>query len=170
MISCVVYTFFMTTIRFAVFALGSSSYPNFCAFGKFIDDVLGDLGGDRLMDVALGDDLSGQEQEFRQWGRDVFKKCGEVFGLDMSEMSKASMSLKTITLTKENTRFHAVNDLKIPLDVLLSKFHNKKVEKCKIKRNPINLHGEASSKRSTVLVEITKSDGVSFKQQFLIIQ
>lgn len=58
--------------RFAVFALGSSAYPNFCAFGKHIDGLLGDLGGERLLEVTCGDELSGQEQTFKSWAQKVF--------------------------------------------------------------------------------------------------
>lgn len=87
-----------------MFALGSSAYPNFCSFGKFLDNILGELGGERLMKIVLGDDLCGQEQEFRKWACEVFKTSCEVFCLDLNDMSEASMSLKSETLTKENTR------------------------------------------------------------------
>jgi nitric-oxide synthase, brain len=137
-----------------VFALGSSAYPNFCSFGKFLDNILGELGGERLMKIVLGDDLCGQEQEFRKWACEVFKTSCDVFCLDLNDMSEASMSLKSETLTKENTRFQAVKDFHIPLSALLSKYHNKKVQACKVKNKPINLHGGASTERSTVLVEI----------------
>lgn len=143
-----------TPRRFAVFALGSSAYPNFCSFGKFLDNILGEMGGERLMKIVLGDDLCGQEQEFRKWACEVFKTSCEVFCLDLNDMSEASMSLKSETLTKENTRFQAVKDFHIPLSALLSKYHNKKVQECKVKNKPINLHGGASTERSTVLVEI----------------
>lgn len=137
-----------------MFALGSSAYPNFCSFGKFVDNVLGELGGERLMKIVLGDDLCGQEQEFRKWACEVFKKSCDTFCLDQSDMSEASMSLKSETLTKENTRFQPVKDFHIPLNEMLSKYHNKKVQACKVKNKPINLHGGASTERSTVLVEI----------------
>jgi nitric-oxide synthase, brain len=137
-----------------VFALGSSAYPNFCSFGKFLDNILGELGGERLMKIVLGDDLCGQEQEFRRWACEVFKTSCEVFCLDLNEMSEASMTLKSETLTKENTRFQAVKDFNIPLSARLSKYHNKKVTVCKVKNKPINLHGGATTERSTVLVEI----------------
>lgn len=104
------------------------------------------------MKIVLGDDLCGQEQEFRKWACEVFKTACEVFCLE--DVSEASMSLKSETLTKENTRFQAVKDLNIPLSALLSKYHNKKVQACKVKNKPINLHGGASTERSTVLVEI----------------
>lgn len=63
----------LSNVRFAVFALGSSAYPNFCAYGKYVDTVLGELGGERLCKVAYGDEMCGQEHAFRKWAPDVFK-------------------------------------------------------------------------------------------------
>jgi nitric-oxide synthase len=145
-------------IRFAVFALGSSAYPNFCSFGKFVDNLLGELGGERLMKIVLGDDLCGQEQEFRKWGCDVFRKACDAFCLDMNEISESSISLKGETLTKENTRFQVVKNPTLPLCNLLSKYHNKKVYACKVKSKPKSLHGAAD--KNTILLEI-EIDNVS---------
>lgn len=58
-----------------MFALGSSAYPNFCNFGKYLDNLLGDLGGERLVEVTCGDELAGQEQQFKKWAAEVFKVC-----------------------------------------------------------------------------------------------
>lgn len=63
----------LSNVRFAVFALGSSAYPNFCAFGQYVDNILGELGGERLLRVAYGDEMCGQEQSFRKWAPEVFK-------------------------------------------------------------------------------------------------
>lgn len=63
----------LSNVRFAVFALGSSAYPNFCAFGQYVDNILGELGGERLLKVAFGDEMCGQEQTFRKWAPEVFK-------------------------------------------------------------------------------------------------
>lgn len=63
----------MFSVRFAVFALGSSAYPNFCAFGKYVDNLLGELGGERLLKMATGDEMCGQEQAFRKWAPQIFR-------------------------------------------------------------------------------------------------
>lgn len=153
-------------IRFAVFALGSSAYPNFCSFGKFVDNLLGELGGERLMKIVLGDDLCGQEQEFRKWACDVYKKSCDAFCLDTNEISDVAMALKGESLSIENTRFIVVKDLSIPLNVLLSKYYNKNVHTCRVKRKPINLHDLAE--KNTILVEIT-IDSVSGSLNFKIV-
>lgn len=59
--------------RFAVFALGSSAYPNFCAFGRYVDNLLGELGGERLIKLSTGDELAGQDQAFRSWAAEIFQ-------------------------------------------------------------------------------------------------
>lgn len=62
----------LSNVRFAVFALGSSAYPNFCAFGKYVDNLLGELGGERLVKMEHGDEMCGQDQAFRKWAKEVF--------------------------------------------------------------------------------------------------
>ena len=59
--------------RFGVFALGSSAYSNFCAFGYHIDSLLSSLGGQRIIPVTTGDELNGQEQAFKSWAPKFFK-------------------------------------------------------------------------------------------------
>jgi len=63
---------FERVYRFAVFGLGSSAYPNFCAFGSYVDNLLGELGGERLIKLTKGDEMCGQEQAFKKWATDVF--------------------------------------------------------------------------------------------------
>ena len=60
-------------VRFSVFGLGSRAYPNFCAFAHYIDNMLSNLGGERISKMGEGDELCGQEEAFRNWAKDVFK-------------------------------------------------------------------------------------------------
>lgn len=62
----------MNCYRFAVFGLGSSAYPNFCAFGSYVDNLLGELGGERLIKLGKGDEMCGQEPAFKKWATEVF--------------------------------------------------------------------------------------------------
>ena len=52
---------------YAVFALGSTAYPNFCAFGRRLDKDLASLGAKRMQPLAEGDELKGQQQIFKSW-------------------------------------------------------------------------------------------------------
>lgn len=60
-------------VKYSVFALGNSSYPKFCSFGKLVDTMLEELGAERLYETGLGDELCGQEQSFNEWSPAVFK-------------------------------------------------------------------------------------------------
>lgn len=67
--------------RFAVFALGSSAYPNFCAFGAYVDNLLGELGGERLTKLTTGDEMCGQQQAFVKWAPEVFRVGTLIFDI-----------------------------------------------------------------------------------------
>ncbi|XP_058453237.1 nitric oxide synthase [Malaya genurostris] len=152
----------LSNVRFAVFALGSSAYPNFCAYGKYIDNILGELGGERLMRMATGDEICGQEQAFRKWAPEVFKIACETFCLDPEEtLVDANFALQG-ELSENTVRFAPVTEHE-PLDQALSKFHNKKTSECSMKRKAISLHeGSQGSERSTILVEII-AEGMDYE-------
>lgn len=52
--------------------MGSSAYPNYCSFGKYLNGIMEELGGTRIMDIVCGDELAGQEKAFRKWAPNVF--------------------------------------------------------------------------------------------------
>ena len=56
-----------------MFGLGSTAYPNFCAYARAMDTLMGNLGGERIMTMGEGDELSGQEESYRRWAQEVFK-------------------------------------------------------------------------------------------------
>nr|XP_023011652.1 nitric oxide synthase [Leptinotarsa decemlineata] len=144
----------LSNVRFAVFALGSSAYPNFCAFGKYVDNLLGELGGERLLKMASGDELCGQEQAFRKWAPQIFQVACETFCLDDDDtLLEATMTLQSESLTAQNVRF--VESRATAAPVGLSKCHNKKVSVSKLLRRT-NLHGEKSTK-ATLLLEFRSS-------------
>ena len=67
---------------FSVFALGSSAYPNFCAFGKSVDHALITLGAEKVYPLDEGDELCGQEQAFQLWSKGVLTVCTKYLPLD----------------------------------------------------------------------------------------
>lgn len=97
----------LSNIRFAVFALGSSAYPNFCAFGRFVDNMLAELGGERIAKIATGDELCGQEQVFTEWSKKLFREAVEVFCIgdevNMSEVLQTA-SLRRTTWTTQDVK------------------------------------------------------------------
>ena len=56
-----------------MFGLGSTAYPNFCAFAHAIDTMMGQMGAERLLEIGEGDELAGQEEAFKEWAKNVFR-------------------------------------------------------------------------------------------------
>ncbi|XP_071050182.1 nitric oxide synthase, salivary gland isoform X2 [Onthophagus taurus] len=140
----------LSNVRFAVFALGSSAYPNFCAFGQYVDNLLLELGGERLLKMACGDEMCGQEQAFRKWAPDVFRVACETFCLDDDDaLLEATITLQSENLSSSTVRF--VESKPKDLVSSLSKCYNKQVYSTKL-LNRTNLHGEKST-RATLALE-----------------
>ena len=150
----------LSNVRFAVFALGSSAYPNFCSFGKYVDNMLGELGGERLMDITTGDEICGQEQAFSKWAPEVFTVACEAFCLDSEEfLRRGIISIGTDALTENTARFTLVNEYNHLKN--LSLFHSKKISECVVKEKATNLLADTNgSERSTILLKIN-AEGVS---------
>ncbi|XP_015598208.1 nitric oxide synthase, salivary gland [Cephus cinctus] len=141
----------LSNVRFAVFALGSSAYPNFCAFGRYVDNLLGELGGERLLRLAQGDEMCGQEQAFRKWAAETFAVACETFCLDNDDTSlEIALSLGSDTLSAGTVRF--VESDPQPITKALSKCHNRNVTTCSMLKKTY-LNGSDSS-GATLLLEL----------------
>ncbi|XP_039248117.2 nitric oxide synthase 1-like isoform X2 [Styela clava] len=156
----------LANLRFAVFGLGSRAYPHFCAFAHAIDTLLGELSGDRLLEIGEGDELCGQEESFRNWAKKVFQIACETFcvGEDVS-VEAASASLAGQDRSWSPNKFRIAVD---PEDVEepallegLSNFHKKKVSGCKLKKRTNLQSGEQD--RGTILVEFDSSSSSEIK-------
>lgn len=117
--------------RFGVFALGSSAYPNFCAYGKYLDTVLAELGGERVSRLGIGDELCGQEQSFNDWATQIFGQACDVFcltdELDMTEVMKRA-TLKPMLWSKENVRLEENATAAVETEQLKETIKTKRVE------------------------------------------
>ncbi|XP_076253398.1 nitric oxide synthase isoform X1 [Rhynchophorus ferrugineus] len=139
----------LSNVRFAVFALGSSAYPNFCAFGKYVDNVLGKLGGERLLKLTTGDEMCGQQQAFMKWAPQIFKHACESFCLDEDEtILEATASLQSESLTQNTVRF--VEAKRDDTASALAKCHKKKVVSATLVKRT-NLLNENASKATLLL-------------------
>ena len=150
----------LSNIRFAVFALGSSAYPNFCAFGRFVDNMLSELGGERIARLATGDELCGQEQAFTDWSRKVFTEAVEVFcvgdEVNMSEIFSTA-SLRKTTLSLEDIKL-IPTDAPLHIASCLSSGSHRKVV-------PLTLHSviplyeiQGEDTRKTIRVKLELQD------------
>ncbi|XP_071633462.1 nitric oxide synthase isoform X2 [Temnothorax longispinosus] len=152
----------LSNVRFAVFALGSSAYPNFCAFGRYVDNLLGELGGERLARLAQGDEMCGQEQTFRKWAGDIFAIACETFCLDDDDtLLEVALSLGSEALSAATVRF--VEAAPQPIAKALNKCHNRNVTMCTMLRRT-NLSRDESS-GTTLLLELDDIVGmdISYK-------
>jgi nitric-oxide synthase, brain len=151
----------LSNVKFAVFALGSTAYPNYCAFGKYLDNMLADLGGERLMDLATGDEICGQEQAYREWAPEVFKQACESFCLEAAQsLSIASKAMKREQLTEEMLRLEPIAKA-TAMDEALAKYHNKKAKICTANGAPTCLHEVTNdAERLTMIIKL-KTNNVS---------
>ncbi len=66
--------FKLPKLKYGVLALGDTSYPMFCKAGEDVDHQLGNLGGERIVDIRRCDvDF---EHEAQSWMNDVLQKLG----------------------------------------------------------------------------------------------
>ena len=54
-------------LEYAVFGLGNTEYEIFNAMGKFFDASIEKLGGNRILELGLGDDSDDLEADFEKW-------------------------------------------------------------------------------------------------------
>ncbi|XP_049716956.1 nitric oxide synthase, inducible isoform X1 [Elephas maximus indicus] len=139
--------------RYAVFGLGSSTYPRFCAFAHDIDQKLSQLGASQLTLTGEGDELSGQEEAFRSWAVQTFKAACEIFDIRGKHHIQIP-KLYTSSETWDPHQYRLVQDSE-PLDLnkALGSMHGKNVFTMKLKSQR-NLQSLKSS-RATLLVELS---------------
>ncbi|XP_008070020.1 nitric oxide synthase, inducible [Carlito syrichta] len=142
--------------RYAVFGLGSSMYPQFCAFAHDIDQKLSHLGASQLTPIGEGDELSGQEDSFRTWAVLTFKAACEVFDVPGKQHIQIPKRY-TSNVTWNPHHYRLVQDSQ-PLDLnkALSSMHAKNVFTMRLK-SLCNLQSPKSS-RATLLVELSCED------------
>ena len=75
-------------LNYSVFALGSSTYEHFCAFGKYCDQFLENLGADRIAPLVLGDEQKSQNKAFQAWARDAFQNAAAKYDITLSNSIK----------------------------------------------------------------------------------
>ncbi|NXG34768.1 NOS2 protein, partial [Dromaius novaehollandiae] len=140
-------------IRYAVFGLGSTMYPEFCAFAHTIDQKLAQLGASQLTPVGEGDELNGQEEAFRSWAVNAFKTACDIFNI----RGKNNIQLPGIYISDESwdpKNYRIVHDSQtMDLTKALADIHAKDVIPMKLKFRQ-NLQSLKSS-RVTILVKLS---------------
>ena len=88
-------------LNFAVFALGSSMYENFCEFGKFCHRSIKSLGGRNFVDLGFGDDQTDQEKSFQEWAQIAILNLCSINNVAASNGMLSSWPFVTKSSTKE---------------------------------------------------------------------
>ncbi|XP_071945535.1 nitric oxide synthase-like protein [Antedon mediterranea] len=146
----------LANVRYSVFGLGSTAYPNFCAFARALDSLLGEVGGERICEIGEGDELCGQEQSFKKWAGEVFKSACDTFGTGEGvNISEAASVLNANDGSWSPARYRVVaSETKTAGELCeeLSKVHSRQISPCKLISRK-NLQAKDSS-RSTILVKM----------------
>ncbi|NWQ82251.1 NOS2 protein, partial [Columbina picui] len=144
-------------ISYAVFGLGSSMYPEFCAFARDIDQKLAQLGAAQLTALGEGDELNGQEEAFRTWAVSAFETACDIFNI----RGKSSIQLPEIYTCAERWDPESCRIVQDPqtmdLTKALANLHGKDVIPMKLKFRQ-NLQSVKSS-RVTILVKLSCEAG-----------
>ncbi|XP_052251879.1 nitric oxide synthase, brain-like [Dreissena polymorpha] len=151
----------LSNVRFSLFGLGSSAYPNFCAFAHYVDTMFASLGAERIHALAEGDELCGQEESFRTWAKDVFKAACETFCTGDERMLKdatGSLSMTESHWTPDRFRVTPASGTKAPgIIEALSTIHGKNVLPCRfIERKQLQ---SIESDRQTMLIKLDATMG-----------
>ena len=88
-------------LNFAVFALGSSMYENYCEFGKFCHKTIKSLGGRHFVDLGYGDDQTDQEKCFQEWAQIAVLNLCSINNVAASNGMKSRWPFVTKSSTKE---------------------------------------------------------------------
>ena len=72
-------------LKYSVFALGSSTYEHFCAFGKYCDRILEELGADRIAPLVLGDEQKSQTRAFQAWALEAIQNSSANYDINLSD-------------------------------------------------------------------------------------
>jgi len=67
---------------FAVFGLGSTAYPKFANFGKFLHGSYETLGGTPILPFTTGDELKDQQGSFNKWLKKVFMTSLKIMDIE----------------------------------------------------------------------------------------
>jgi len=146
----------LENLRYAVFGLGSSAYPNFCAFAHSCNNLLSQLGGKEVHPIGEGDELSGQEEAFKRWAKSAFEAACGAFSIDHAKLTANSEedldSLKEV-FDPIKYKFEYI-ETEDSLNIIdgLSQMHNKCIQAAKV--ISVDELQSKSSSRSTVLLRL----------------
>ena len=124
--------------KFSVFGFGSTAYPKFCAFGKDLDKMLEERGGDRMYSLGFGDEEKNQRASFKTWVQQVF-----MFSLSALSVTASDVGMLEAFSTKSESTSEMMNEYKWAeygdnykrsLNRVLSTFHDRPIQDFTLKQ------------------------------------
>ncbi|CAD5111086.1 DgyrCDS434 [Dimorphilus gyrociliatus] len=143
-----------SNISFSVFGLGSSAYPKFCNYAKYIHRLFRELGAEEVLELVLGDELGGQEKEFGIWAKRAFRTaCRTFYSADEANISDAF----TQNWSKSRSRLRKL-DISEPISIKdgLSYISRKTIVRCKLMNRTQLQHKDSG--RQTILIELDSTE------------
>nr|QIA61846.1 nitric-oxide synthase [Halichondria panicea] len=146
----------LTQVKYCVFGLGSRAYPNFCTFAHTCDNLLSDLGAEKILACGEGDELCGQEESFQAWLKQCYQEACAAYSLeqhlddsDLEGYKTGYSSEKFRVMKYDNAR--PIRDECIGLRAVHSKDVYPAVLKSRVKLQP------SHSDRSTIMAVLGMS-------------
>jgi len=109
--------------KFAVFGLGNKTYEFYNAMGIYFDKRLVELGGERIVDLGLGDDDANIEEDFNAWKEQFWLSVCRTFKVNRKETDGTirqyklnSEFNKNRVFTGEVVRFNSHKNQRPPYD------------------------------------------------------
>jgi len=67
----------MSNVKFACFGLGDTSYIHYNSAAKEVDEIFEKLGGQRVIDIGLGNDKDDEKYEtaYYEWFPELASEC-----------------------------------------------------------------------------------------------
>ena len=146
----------LSNLQFTVFGLGSSAYIDLAAFGYFIDSALGDLGGERLTAVGIGDELKNQKASFQTWLTKAFQAAIKLHKIKVSE-EKMEVILGSMNPKKDYKWEVKQRSKTVSVNEALAALHNQEVLDVAVEKRS-RLH-EEPGEPNTLLLDFTFTGG-----------
>ena len=94
----------MKGVKYAVFALGDTSYEQYNYIGKYFNENFEVFGGERIYKYGEGNaEGNHTEDDFNEWKADLWKELAEYFEKRESPMQKEQSIQKHDKLVKEHS-------------------------------------------------------------------
>ncbi|XP_045033095.1 LOW QUALITY PROTEIN: nitric oxide synthase, brain [Daphnia magna] len=148
---------------FAVLGLGSTAYPNFCAFGKFVDNIFQELGGTRLLALNCADELNNQEKAFQTWLLDVTNELCKQYLIRVDNSNFVNKGSSFDQLNTVSARFSVIEGGKEDVLQVLSDVHHKEVSLARVSGKSIIGDSGSSEGHATIFLQLNTFNSENLK-------